>query len=118
MPGRLSIEFNNDTLVMTSHGVQKLGDIIQNSSPYYAWAMAWQNDNGVTTVASFHSSFNGAKDFANKQMGYTPVGSPKLVNVSQSIHDKVEDHGYCCTQLECFSEAETHEIALDSSGKS
>lgn len=114
MPGRLHIEFNDNTLVMTSGGVQKLGDIIQNSSPYYAWGMAWQNDTGQVTGASFHDSFKDAKEFEKKQMGYTLAGPIKLVNVSKSIYDCIERDGYCCTTLECFSQAEHHEIVLDS----
>jgi hypothetical protein len=103
----MQIEFTNDTLVLTSQGVERLEDILHRPVIPCLWAIKWQRGfqpNGI----SFHKAHRAARDFAEQQIDSTPNGCSRLVNVSKHIMKEVEENGFYWTNLSDFEQAETY----------
>jgi hypothetical protein len=107
MPG-LQIEVNDNSLIATDQGVQRLSDLLHRQVHPCLWAIKWKYE-GINNGISFHKSHAAAKKFAEMQIDSEPDGPARLVDVSQHIMDCVTKNGYCWTNLNCFSEAVTYE---------
>lgn len=104
----VQIEFSDDTLVLTEHGVERLADLLHRPVLSSLWAVKWCFGNTPNGI-SFHKSHKSVKQFVDQQIDSVPQGPARLVNVSKHIYDCVNKNGYCWTNLNCFSEAETYE---------
>jgi len=99
---KLSFEFTDDTLVMTSQGVERLADILHRPVHTALWAIKWP------TGISFHNSHKDLGPFIAQQMELKPEGPARLIDVSKYIAEAVQENGFCCTQLNSFEEAATY----------
>lgn len=103
------LEVTDDTLVATERGIMRLADILHRPVDPSLWAICWNYANTPNGI-SFHRSHKEAKEFV--QAMHIPLSKPsgpaRLVKVSQYLADKVNDEGYCWTNLATFEEAETY----------
>ena len=104
------LEVTDDALVSTERGIVRLRDILKRAVEPSLWAICW-NFGDIRNGISFHRSHKDAKKFVDelKIPNLVPNGPTRLVKVSQYLADKVNNEGYCWTNLSSFEEAETYE---------
>ena len=103
------LEVTDNTLVATDRGVMRLAEILHRPVEPSLWAICWNYENTHNGI-TFHRSHKSARQFVLDMdvPECKPNGPARLVRVSQYLVDKVEQDGFCWTNLSTFEDAQTY----------